>query len=690
MQSGVGMGTLEMAIRKTQQAIAKASDAAKAGKAGAGAAKTLGTLDIGEDGTADIALSSEAAAEAIGKLGVNLQKLQGMNTEEQFLALAEAVGHIGNQAEKTNAAMTLWGRSGTQLLPLLGHVDELRARFRALNLGGQTQAGAENALKLQQAYNDLNAVMGKIGTTIASTFVPAVTTLLTRQAEAWSQVIPWIKAHKDLVIAVGLAGVALTGLGTAFGVAGAIAIGAGSLITTGATLATAAVGTLGLALTFASGAMTLLDASAAVMAPILGALAAGEVAAGVAAVGAAAGTTLFDIALGGLPLILGAVVVGLIAYYGALLAVGAAFVGLAALGVAAFVYFSGAGTAALKYLGDQFAPLLSRFQEMWGGLVKAISAGDLKLAAEIAWQGVKVAFLENTQGIRSAWADLSAYLQSGFTVIAASWELLAISVADKWRGAMRIVANEMKALAVTFTAITGQVIDTKGLDEIIAGPKAAEKEKADILRNAAEQARIVQERAGAEKDRVSKELKASLPGKEADEVERLEKQAQATKAAIDATVAGTKAAIEADARKKLAAVDPDLARQFILEDAKKAVEAIEAARVAAKDAIAPDIKAAADALKLAVTKADELTTHSRAGTVLGGLGLAALGGGGPGSGPGGGVKDAISKISTAGTFSASAIFGLGGGGPLEQMNQKLGVGNGLLKKIAAHGRFKIV
>lgn len=62
--------------------------------------------------------------------------------------------------------------------------------------------------------------------------------------------------------------------------------------------------------------------------------------------------------------------------------------------------------AVVAYVGERLGSLVQTLSATMGGMSDAIAAGELGLAAEIAWLGVKTAFLDGTAEIRQYWSDL--------------------------------------------------------------------------------------------------------------------------------------------------------------------------------------------------------------------------------------------------------------------------------------------
>lgn len=111
----------------------------------------------------------------------------------------------------------------------------------------------------------------------------------------------------------------------------------------------------------------------------------------VAAVGAAAS------AVGAVLGILGTVLTG-----GIGVAIAAVVIGLAGLG-AYLLYTSKAGGEAMDWLSGKFQMLSDIAGPVFQGIQDAMAGGNLGLPAEIAWQGIQLAWSKGTADIRAAW-----------------------------------------------------------------------------------------------------------------------------------------------------------------------------------------------------------------------------------------------------------------------------------------------
>ena len=120
-----------------------------------------------------VALSAHLnRAIAFQALGLNVQQLIRMKPDQQFETIAAAIARIPNPTAKAGAAMQLFGRSGTVLLPVFNNLRSLTNQAREFGLVTSTEA-AEAGHKLEQSMGLLSAVLKKIVTTIGGALAPS-------------------------------------------------------------------------------------------------------------------------------------------------------------------------------------------------------------------------------------------------------------------------------------------------------------------------------------------------------------------------------------------------------------------------------------------------------------------------------------------------------------------------------------
>ncbi len=107
---------------------------------------------------------------AFEALGITLEQLQGLDTEGQFLLIADRLSKVESQTIKTGAAMDIFGRSGTELLTLFAEgADGIEAMRQEADKFGLTiskdaaDASAQFNDQLTRLSNQMQGVAESIG-----------------------------------------------------------------------------------------------------------------------------------------------------------------------------------------------------------------------------------------------------------------------------------------------------------------------------------------------------------------------------------------------------------------------------------------------------------------------------------------------------------------------------------------------
>lgn len=297
---------------------------------------------------AEAAEGIPGAAQDLARLGLAIGDLSGKTTSEQLGLIADRLNLIQNPAQRANAALQIFGRGATELLPLLNRGS---AGIRELGEGSfaWTTDMAQRAFALQKAFEGIGKATKAISLVIGDVLAESMTRTLT-QVKAWiGEASKWIGENRDLVKIVSYLALGLIGVGGAL-------IGLGVSIK----LIGAAVGFLTIPIFLVSKAFVLMAAA--------GAMALGSILAPLAAIAAVA----------------------------------------AAVGVAVLA-FTSQGRAALGALGDGALAVGSTFATTWQGIRDAISSGDLEGAASIALLGLQVAFRQAIASLSIAWRNFSGF-----------------------------------------------------------------------------------------------------------------------------------------------------------------------------------------------------------------------------------------------------------------------------------------
>lgn len=138
------------------------------------------------------------AQNKLANLGIALYEIRGKTPDEQFRRIAQAIASLPDPAQRAAAAMAMFGRSGTDLLPLMNQgadaIDELtqKAHDFGLVLSDEDYKAAENA---QDAMDNLKRSFDGMKMQLSSALVPILTTVTNGIANVSSKVIAWAQEN---------------------------------------------------------------------------------------------------------------------------------------------------------------------------------------------------------------------------------------------------------------------------------------------------------------------------------------------------------------------------------------------------------------------------------------------------------------------------------------------------------------
>ena len=203
-QTGTEFATLENAFRKMQRSI----------------------YDAGRG------LSTQT--DALEDLGLKFKDLDGLSPEDQFKLLADRISLVEDPTRKAAIAMSLFGRTGTNLLPMFASgakgIEILQAEARRLGLTMSSE-DAKAAEDFTDALDKLWKVV-KMGVFhVGAALAPVLQQVAETITSVAMKVSAWVQANQQLivtvlkvvaiVIAVGIAlamlGTVISGLGTILG-----------------------------------------------------------------------------------------------------------------------------------------------------------------------------------------------------------------------------------------------------------------------------------------------------------------------------------------------------------------------------------------------------------------------------------------------------------------------------------------
>ena len=325
---------------------------------------------------------SKKAQEALAAMGLSMDMISGLAPEDQFQAIAESIGSIQDPSQKAAAAMAVFGGSGTELIPMMENIRELRDEARELGIAPSPESIAA-ADAIGDAIDRVKAVVSSAVFEIGAALAPMAADFLDAFLKVAKAVRNFVQQNKAMIVTVAKIGLVLIAAGGAL-----IAIG-GAFIAAGAAI---------------GGVVSVMSAIAA----------AGSVAMSVlGVVGAVIGSILSPVGL-------------LVALLGA--------------GVYAWARFTQGGQAAVSGLstiiGETFGAISTTVRETLGGIVAAIQAGDLTLAGQIAMIGLRLVMMQGLEAIHSlfgeAWGTLASQLLSGD--FAGAWSTFGSMILDTMAG----------------------------------------------------------------------------------------------------------------------------------------------------------------------------------------------------------------------------------------------------------------
>lgn len=318
----------------------------------------------------EAASGSKTAIKSFTDLGLSWRELSTMGADEQLGAIGDKLQAIENPAERTAAAMDLFGKAGAELVPLLSEGSSGLAKFRAeAERLGIVMSGedATAAAGLGDAIDNLKASASGIVNTIGAAIAPALTGVVENVTTLIVAISNWVKENRALVLMIAQVAAGVVAAGAVLVVIGTIIYGVGA--------------------------------------------ACGVLAALVTGIGTAFG-------------ILTAVVGAILSPIG--------LVSVAVIGLAAYLlYATGAGSAAMEGLGQAFGSLREIATEAFGGIADALAAGDLTLAAKILWLSLQLIFRQGVHALNEVWVGAKSFFVETW---ASAVDALAVMFTNAWAG----------------------------------------------------------------------------------------------------------------------------------------------------------------------------------------------------------------------------------------------------------------
>lgn len=194
----------------------------------------LATVEVAlrtmQKGLTDSGTESAAFTSALETLGLSLAELRAMNPQAQFDALSQAIAGVADPSQRAGLAMTVFGRAGTALLPMLAEGADGIAKLKdeAHKYGYvMSQEVAEAGSNFNDNLDRLKGSLGGLAQQVVAGLLPTLNSLVKCAADVVAGIKEWINNNPNLVST--LAHVAAS-IGVVLTVFGALVAACGSWI----------------------------------------------------------------------------------------------------------------------------------------------------------------------------------------------------------------------------------------------------------------------------------------------------------------------------------------------------------------------------------------------------------------------------------------------------------------------------
>lgn len=173
---------------------------------------------------------SREAAEALARLGLSVQDFDGLSPDQAMMKFADAIGNVDDPMERSAAAVAIFGRSGTKLLPMMkdgaAGIDTLIERHKRLNRTISTE-DAQAAEQMGDLLSDLKQGFMSLVFQIGAGVAPVLKQFLNQAIEVIGAVTGWVNQNRELIGWIFRVGVVITGVGVGITILGGIVYAAG-------------------------------------------------------------------------------------------------------------------------------------------------------------------------------------------------------------------------------------------------------------------------------------------------------------------------------------------------------------------------------------------------------------------------------------------------------------------------------
>lgn len=139
---------------------------------------------------------NQEALASFQSLGISLQDLQTLSLDQLTMRTADGFRNIAGSAASVNTAMTLMGRGGAALLPLMNRgsqgIQELINRARELGTANLTGEQVNQIREMKGAWKQVGEAIQGIWTQLTAGFAPILTDIAKAFVDIWIAVQPTV------------------------------------------------------------------------------------------------------------------------------------------------------------------------------------------------------------------------------------------------------------------------------------------------------------------------------------------------------------------------------------------------------------------------------------------------------------------------------------------------------------------
>lgn len=185
-----------------------------------------------------------AGSDAFAELGLSLDDLRAMSPDRQFAAIAQAISEIDSPARRTAAAMGIFGRAGSELMPMLlegaSGIEALRKEARELGLQVST-SDARAATNFGDTWANVRDAFTSAYRVLGYSLLPMLTEMAKKIIPIIASAKAWLDGNRQLIVSIYQVASRVAKIGAGITALGGLLIG----LSMAAGAAASALGTIG-------------------------------------------------------------------------------------------------------------------------------------------------------------------------------------------------------------------------------------------------------------------------------------------------------------------------------------------------------------------------------------------------------------------------------------------------------------